>query len=34
VQGSEANVAGVYLLTIDGILTPIAEGELIGLMWP
>ena len=34
VQGSEANVAVVYLLTIDGVLTPIAEGEMIGLMWP
>lgn len=34
VQGSEADVTGVYLLTIDGVLTPIAEGEMIGLMWP
>jgi len=34
VQGSEADVSGVYLLTLDGVLTPIAEGELIGLMWP
>jgi len=34
VQGSEAEITRIYLLTLDGVLTPIAEGELVGLMWP
>jgi hypothetical protein len=34
VQGSQADVLRTYLLTLDGVLTPIADGELIGLMQP
>jgi len=34
VQGSEAEITRIYLLTLDGVLTPIAEGELVGLMQP
>jgi hypothetical protein len=34
VQGTEADVLKTYLLTLDGVLTPIADGELIGLMQP
>lgn len=34
VQGSQADVLRGYLLTLDGVLTPIADGELIGLMQP
>jgi hypothetical protein len=34
VQGSEADALRTYLLTLDGVLTPIADGELIGLMQP
>lgn len=32
VQGSESDIAKTYLITISGILTPFADGELVGLM--
>ncbi len=34
VQGSEADSVGVLVLTLDGVITPIADGELIGLIQP
>jgi hypothetical protein len=34
VEGSEGGITRTYLLPIGGALTPIAEGELIGLMHP
>lgn len=34
VQGTETWVTKTYLLATDGTLTLLADGELIGLMWP